>query len=81
MQNQLKQRPSAGERYHRNGTSGLPPEAIRDLNAWFELNRSYYDIPLGQPVYPSRPVERSVKRPEPAERSRKNANHPWRGRS
>jgi len=30
----------------------LPPEAIADLERYFELLRNYYDIPKDQPVYP-----------------------------
>ncbi len=30
----------------------LPPEAVADLERYFELLRSYYDIPKDQPVYP-----------------------------
>jgi len=30
----------------------LPPEAVADLERYFELLRSYYDIPKDQPVFP-----------------------------
>ena len=30
----------------------LPPEAVADLERYFELLRNYYDIPKDQPVYP-----------------------------
>jgi transcriptional regulator with XRE-family HTH domain len=30
----------------------LPPEAVTDLERYFELLRNYYDIPRDQPVYP-----------------------------
>lgn len=30
----------------------LPPEAVADLERYFELLRNYYDIPQDQPVFP-----------------------------
>ena len=30
----------------------LPPEAVADLERYFELLRNYYGIPKDQPVYP-----------------------------
>jgi transcriptional regulator with XRE-family HTH domain len=30
----------------------LPPEAVADLERYFELLRNYYDIPKDQPVFP-----------------------------
>jgi transcriptional regulator with XRE-family HTH domain len=33
----------------------LPPEAISDLERYFDLLRNYYDIPADQPVFPPRP--------------------------
>lgn len=30
----------------------LPPEAIADLERYFDMLRNYYDIPKDQPVYP-----------------------------
>ncbi|MGD0880107.1 MAG: helix-turn-helix transcriptional regulator [Acidimicrobiales bacterium] len=35
----------------------LPPEAVADLERFFELLRSYYDIPKDQPVFPPKPKE------------------------
>lgn len=33
----------------------LPPEAVADLERYFELLRAYYDIPADQPVFPPKP--------------------------
>lgn len=33
----------------------LPPEAIADLERYFELLRNYWDIPKDQPVFPPKP--------------------------
>jgi transcriptional regulator with XRE-family HTH domain len=33
----------------------LPPEAVADLERYFEYLRSYYGIPKDQPVYPPKP--------------------------
>lgn len=33
----------------------LPPEAISDLERYFEYLRSYYGIPKDQPVFPPKP--------------------------
>jgi transcriptional regulator with XRE-family HTH domain len=33
----------------------LPPEAIADLERYFELLRNYYGIPKDQPVFPPKP--------------------------
>ena len=33
----------------------LPPEAIADLERYFDLLRTYYDIPEDQPVFPPKP--------------------------
>ena len=33
----------------------LPPEAIADLERYFEYLRSYYNIPQDQPVFPPKP--------------------------
>src|SRR4051794_12366149 len=38
----------------------LPPEAVADLERYFDLLRSYYDIPPEQPVFPP-------KRPGPSD--------------
>lgn len=35
----------------------LPPDAIADLERYFELLRSYYGIPKDQPVFPPRQTE------------------------
>ena len=41
----------------------LPPEAIADLERYFELLRNYYGIPKDQPVYP--PIKRTAEEPAP----------------
>lgn len=33
----------------------LPPEAIADMERYFDLLRSHYDIPADQPVFPPKP--------------------------
>jgi transcriptional regulator with XRE-family HTH domain len=33
----------------------LPPEAVADLERYFEMLRAYYDIPKDQPVFPPKP--------------------------
>lgn len=33
----------------------LPPEAVADLERYFELLRNYYDIPKDNPVFPPKP--------------------------
>jgi transcriptional regulator with XRE-family HTH domain len=33
----------------------LPPEAIADIERYFELLRNYYGIPKDQPVFPPKP--------------------------
>ena len=33
----------------------LPPEAISDLERYFELLRNYYGVPTDQPVFPPKP--------------------------
>jgi transcriptional regulator with XRE-family HTH domain len=40
----------------------LPPEAVADLERYFELLRSYYDIPKDQPVFP--PKSKEVSKPK-----------------
>jgi transcriptional regulator with XRE-family HTH domain len=35
----------------------LPPEAVSDLERYFDLLRNYYDIPPDQPVFPPRKPE------------------------
>jgi transcriptional regulator with XRE-family HTH domain len=37
----------------------LPPEAIADLERYFELLRNYYGIPKDQPVFPPLPKSKS----------------------
>ena len=34
----------------------LPPEAVADLERYFELLRNFYGIPKDQPVYPPKPL-------------------------
>lgn len=70
--------------YLRRGQRELPPDAIRDLEQYLDMLRSYYGIPAGHPVFPPRPdtVERrarsskSVGRPSKA--AKNAATHPWR---
>jgi transcriptional regulator with XRE-family HTH domain len=44
----------------------LPPEAVADLERYFELLRNYYDIPKDQPVYP--PKKPSKPKTDPTQR-------------
>jgi transcriptional regulator with XRE-family HTH domain len=39
----------------------LPPEAVAELERYFELLRNYYGIPKDQPVFPAKGKGRSVK--------------------
>ena len=66
--------------YLRTKYPGLPPEAVADLQKWFELQRAYYDIPADQPVYPplSKDKTTSSKRSKPSATGRNRADHPWR---
>lgn len=70
--------------YLRPGQRDLPPEAIRDLEQYLEMLRSYYGIPADQPVFPPRPkaVQRKTQAAKPLGRpskAAKNAStHPWR---
>ncbi|MGO9198031.1 MAG: helix-turn-helix domain-containing protein [Acidimicrobiales bacterium] len=34
----------------------LPPEAVADLERYFELLRNYYGVPKDQPVFPPKPA-------------------------
>ena len=45
----------------------LPPEAVADLERYFELLRAYYDIPKDQPVFP--PKKASKPKSERTQRS------------
>jgi transcriptional regulator with XRE-family HTH domain len=42
----------------------LPPEAIGDLERYFDMLRSYYGIPKNQPVYPPMPQSTEATEPE-----------------
>jgi len=42
----------------------LPPEAVADLERYFELLRNYYNIPKDQPVFPPKPKKSEPKSPE-----------------
>jgi transcriptional regulator with XRE-family HTH domain len=58
----------------------LPPEALADLEHYFDLLRSYYDIPEGAPVFPPK-QSGSSSRPQPhkpAVGRRNSDSHPWR---
>lgn len=65
--------------YLRSRYDDLPPEAVADLERYFELLRNYYDIPADQPVFPPKPRE---KNPRPNAAPSKDAvnskDHPWR---
>jgi hypothetical protein len=56
----------------------LPPEAMRELEAYLAQLRAYYDIPDDQPVFPKRP-RRSGRRAKPSRKAKNRLNHPWRG--
>lgn len=59
---------------------GLPPEAMRDLEAYVAHLRSYYGIPEGQPVFPKRPARQGeAKRTVPSRPATNHRDHPWRG--
>jgi transcriptional regulator with XRE-family HTH domain len=49
----------------------LPPEAVADLERYFELLRAYYDIPKDQPVFP--PKEQSNPKPDNDQAERRAA--------
>ena len=49
----------------------LPPEAVRDLERYFELLRAYYNIPKDKPVFP--PKSRSDTKPQKTDRKRRAA--------
>ncbi len=64
--------PYLRSRYH-----DLPPEAVADLERYFDLLRNYYDIPADQPVFPPKPREKkSTSRPSADAVNAKD--HPWR---
>jgi len=47
----------------------LPPEAVADLERYFELLRAYYDIPKDQPVFPPKAVNDDKPKGDSTERS------------
>lgn len=53
----------------------------RDLEAYANMLRTYYDIPPGQPVFPKRRAAPSPKRPARRVRATgvNRPDHPWRG--
>lgn len=61
----------------------LSPADQRDLEAYAEVLRAYYDIPEGQPVFPPRVRTKQVKagdqRRAPKATGINRADHPWRG--
>lgn len=66
--------------YLRTKYPDLPPEAVRDLEQYYDMLRKYYDIPADQPVFPPRKVSRADrKRAKPSPRARNELDHPWRG--
>ena len=58
----------------------LPPEAVADLERYFNLLRSYYDIPDEAPVFPPKPKsdQASITSARPAAGRRNGDAHPWR---
>jgi len=44
----------------------LPPEAIADLERYFELLRNYYGIPKDRPVFPPKPKAKGTDTPKEA---------------
>ncbi len=59
---------------------GLPPEAMRDLEAYVAHLRSYYEIPEGHPVFPKRRgAAPQANRGKTSKIARNRLNHPWRG--
>jgi hypothetical protein len=55
----------------------------RDLDAYCEVLRHFYDIPAGMPVFPARTAaERADRSPlaptQPRAAGRNDRNHPWR---
>ena len=52
----------------------LPPEAVRDLERYFELLRSYYNIPKDKPVFPPKPnIDSQTKKSKTVDRRRRAA--------
>jgi len=59
----------------------MPPEAVRDLEKYFELLRNYYDIPEDQPVFPPIEHEDSQQQSDTSPKKatgRNRGDHPWR---
>ena len=58
----------------------LPPEAVADLERYFDMLRSYYDIPDDAPVFPPKPKSDQpfATPPKPAVGRRNGDAHPWR---
>jgi transcriptional regulator with XRE-family HTH domain len=49
----------------------LPPEAVADLERYFELLRSHFGIPQDQPVFPPKPLK-------PGPKPKTENNKSWR---
>lgn len=70
--------------YLRPGQRELPPDAIRDLEQYLDMLRSYYGIPADQPVFPPRPkparrAGAAASAPgRPSKTAKNAATHPWR---
>lgn len=80
LHNSARQLPDAtGVIYLRHGASGLPPEAIRDLQQFMAGLRAYYDIPDGHPVFPPMPAGEARAKAAPSVTAKNRADHPWRG--
>lgn len=65
--------------YLRSKYKDLPPEAVADLERYFEMLRNYYGIPEGEPVFPPKRRDPArEKRAEPSRDARNASSHPWR---
>lgn len=66
--------------YLRSKYTELPPEAVRDLERYYEMLRAYYGIPEDQPVFPPKPRSKSgERRAKPSTDAKNQLDHPWRG--
>lgn len=66
--------------YLRSKYQDLPPQAIDELERYYELLRNYYGIPEDQPVFPPKPHSKNdSKRAKPAKTAKNQLDHPWRG--
>lgn len=58
----------------------LPPEAVAELERYFDMLRSYYGIPEDALVFPPKPKTEltTTTPPKPAAGRRNGDAHPWR---